>query len=528
MSFEWFLAALIVWTFGHSLVAPRRFMVRFSWLGSPWLLVVLFTVLYSFLAIARHWSLQSHGFDLGIFTQMIFNYANFNGFGNSIRGMNILADHFHPTLILLAPGWWFLPRAEFLLLVQAFIVSLGAVPAYALTYHRFQHRFLAWSLAFVFVLAPGMQQAVGFDFHEITLAATGLMFVAYFGFTRQWAPYWLSFILVLGLKENASLYLLGWCVYFFLRRREWRRALLGGAIALVYFLFVTAMVMPALRGAGNSYEYFDFPQFGRTPVEALARVVTDPFHTWDVFQNPVVKQETRTVLLAGFGWLPLLGPLAWIAAAPMLAEQFLFEVPSHWSLQFHYAAAVTAPLLLATLDGLSLLVFFPRKIFLLSGRRVSHVFGVAAFFLLISVVLLTQERGYFFSQLWRGDLVWQQQQARATRNFLRRIPADASVAASHALVPHLAGRSDIIGWPPNRLEPALHDLHADYAVFHLSGSLWPLPSPADQVVLIEQFVADPDYGMIATSGGAVLLQRGVEDDPLAVDAWRTYVQKNDL
>ena len=334
--------------------------------------------------------------------------------------------------------------------------------------------------------------------------------------------------MILGLKENAPLYLLAWSLYLFFRAGQWKRALLGAGIAAIYFLLVTTVIMSALRGGGQSYEYFDFPQFGRTPSEALARVLTDPVHTWDVWQNPIIKQETRAVQLAGFGWLPLLGPLGWLPAAPMLAEQFLFEVPSHWSLQFHYGAAISAPLTLAVLDAFSLIVFFKKRIPVIFDQRLKHFFGVAALFLIFSVAGLTWRQNLFLAHLWQGTFFYPTIEIRETRSLLRQIPGNASVVASHALVPHLAARDDIIAWPPNRLEPALYDLHADYAVFHLHGSLWPVQSRADQVLLIEQFITDPDYGLIATSGGAVLFKRGVRDDQDVVGQWREYLKNIEL
>src|SRR5690349_12250578 len=81
-------------------------------------------VLFAALSVTRHRRLQTAGYDLGIFEQAVRGYA---GFGAPIApikgaGTNLLGDHFHPILILLAPAYRLAPSPITLLVAQAMLL----------------------------------------------------------------------------------------------------------------------------------------------------------------------------------------------------------------------------------------------------------------------------------------------------------------------------------------------------------------------------------------------------------------------
>ena len=60
---------------------------------------------YGAVSIFRHDRFGSSGYDLGIFDQTIWGYSRFEFVRNTIKGTpNLLGDHFHPALMLLAPA----------------------------------------------------------------------------------------------------------------------------------------------------------------------------------------------------------------------------------------------------------------------------------------------------------------------------------------------------------------------------------------------------------------------------------------
>ncbi|PIU02220.1 hypothetical protein COT66_01120, partial [Candidatus Shapirobacteria bacterium CG09_land_8_20_14_0_10_49_15] len=77
-------------------------------------------VAYAILSILRHNHFQSGGFDLGIYDQAVWQYANFLNPYNTVKTSHILGDHLTLTLPLLAPLFWLWDDVRSLLIFQAF------------------------------------------------------------------------------------------------------------------------------------------------------------------------------------------------------------------------------------------------------------------------------------------------------------------------------------------------------------------------------------------------------------------------
>ena len=86
-----------------------------------WIAAAAVGALYFCVSLLRHWAFESHGYDLGIFTNAIWNLTQGNGYVSSVKGgINLFADHQSPTFWLLAPLFWLIPRPETLLFANVF------------------------------------------------------------------------------------------------------------------------------------------------------------------------------------------------------------------------------------------------------------------------------------------------------------------------------------------------------------------------------------------------------------------------
>ncbi len=68
--------------------------------------IIVLAIAYSALSIIRHNHFQSGGFDLGMYDQAVWQYANYQWPYNTIKERFILGDHLTLTLPLLAPLFW--------------------------------------------------------------------------------------------------------------------------------------------------------------------------------------------------------------------------------------------------------------------------------------------------------------------------------------------------------------------------------------------------------------------------------------
>lgn len=96
----------------------------------PWLLAVLCFADYAALGLRDQARMLTSGFDLGIFDQAIRAYAHGHAPTTPLKGFgfDLLGDHFSPIIALLAPLYRIWPSADALLIAQAALFALAAVP----------------------------------------------------------------------------------------------------------------------------------------------------------------------------------------------------------------------------------------------------------------------------------------------------------------------------------------------------------------------------------------------------------------
>ncbi len=134
---------LVNWVWGGFL-SFREKHPRFSaWIGryGIYLMVLFFILLYSMISLLKHMNFQSHGWDLGIFDQHTWQLSNFEFGFNTVRMVpSLWGDHFHPIFFLVAPAYWIWSDARMLLIYQAVIVALGALPVFYVVKRNFESR----------------------------------------------------------------------------------------------------------------------------------------------------------------------------------------------------------------------------------------------------------------------------------------------------------------------------------------------------------------------------------------------------
>ncbi|MFC4909162.1 DUF2079 domain-containing protein [Actinomadura gamaensis] len=136
-----------------------------------------FFVLYTTFSLVRHARIQTAGYDLGIFDQAIRSYAHFRAPVSAIKGpgFNLLGDHFHPVLALLAPLYWLWDDPRTLLTAQAALIAASVIPVARLAIRRLGPA-QGTAVATAYGFSWGIQGAIAFDFHEIAFAVPLMAF----------------------------------------------------------------------------------------------------------------------------------------------------------------------------------------------------------------------------------------------------------------------------------------------------------------------------------------------------------------
>ncbi|MDH6576145.1 DUF2079 domain-containing protein [Kitasatospora sp. MAP5-34] len=394
----------------------------------------LFFVLYALLSVRRHERMLSAAYDLGIFEQAVRAYAHGRAPVAELKGpgFNLLGDHFHPVLALLAPAYRLFPTSVTLLVAQAALMALACFP---LT--RWAHRTAGPAAGLVIGCAVGCSwgivSAVSFDFHEICFAVPLLAFSVEALAGRRWRAAVLWALPLLLVKEDLGLTLAAIGAYTAWYGRRGRAGWLGPAV-VVLGLTATVVEMAVLLPLANPHGVFDY--WHQLPGVAGSGTVGSGSSGGSVLLLPLrlgwppVKWLLFAMLAAPTAFVGLRSPLT-LLCAPTLLWRLLADNVHYWQPSYHYSA-VLMPILFAGLID----VLGRRPELCLPVRLKRVLAGVAAFAVLSTAVYPLHE--LVLPSTWRIPA-----HVRTAHRLLDAIPDGASVASSNRLAPLLVHRTTV-------------------------------------------------------------------------------------
>ncbi len=420
------------------------------------LLIIIFALFFSALAVRQHHTFQTNGLDLGNVDQALWNTArgDFLHFTLMTPIQSRLALHVEPILLLFVPFYWFnLGSPELLLIVQATLVALGAWPVYQLTISNLtisnyqlsitNSRFNAgnWVLVIfplAYLLLPTLEAAVLYDFHAVTMASTFLLF-AFWALEQRRDGYFLIFVvLAMACKEDIPLVVAMLGLYAGLARRRWRLAGFTIGLSLVWFVVALFVIQPFVAAGGN-IQLDRYAWLGNNLPEMVQTALTQPGlifgHLWVRANLP----DYLSALFFPTAFLALFSPLTLLPMLPTLAINLLSANPFTWRLEdFHYGAPLAPFLFISAIYGIKRIGRWVER----ADRSTAStpiVISSLTFLLLLFTVIYHYHRG--FTPLARPFL-WPQLTAhhRQLAKVIETIPAEKPLFTQSNLAPHLTHR----------------------------------------------------------------------------------------
>lgn len=440
--------------------------------------IVLWAVVFGVLVWQRHDRFGTFGFDLGIFDQSTWLLAQLDSQFITVRGLDVFGHHANLGLVLLAPFYRLGAGPHFLNLLQVVVMALGAVPVYLLARYRLGREWPAVLLGVVFLLHPALQFLAWETFHPESIALTPLLCAYYASVRRNWVWFAVWATLAVIWKEDVALAVavLGLIVAARGTRERGDRqiGIVTFGAALVWFLFVSQVLLPAVNGDQAFYNQF-FGDLGRSPLEIAGNAARDPSLVTQRLGAPGAR-EYVWMMLAPFGLLPLLAPGVLLIGLPQLLVNLLSVNDFTRSITFHYAALPLAALTLGMVEGVSWLLRrdirrWSRRL-VLTGLLGCAVFGTVAWG--PSPVGFRYDDGYWPSA--------DDAQRAARLEALDVVPDGASVSATYDLVPHLTHRESIYEFPNPFRERN----------FGVSGEGLPDPSVVNWLVVNRRLLGEDD------------------------------------
>ncbi|MEK7610872.1 MAG: DUF2079 domain-containing protein [Patescibacteria group bacterium] len=477
----------------------KKFLEKYS----IYLLILAFTLLYSAWSVNRHNHFGTDAVDLGIFDQPLWHLSRFEPPLSSIKynqfpGANLFGDHFHPILILASALFWLWDDVRILLILQAVVVCLAALPLYKIAMKILQNQALSLAVIFSYLTFIGLQAALDYDFHETALAVLPLAVALYALVFSRFRLFWLSFVLGLLFKEDMPLYFFFIGALAALRFRKYRIGILTMILAAAYYLLVTQKIIPYFKGDRFAYEELP-PELGKTTVDLIKTTVISPWKTFLAMFFPILKLKTILNYLASFSFLPLFDPLSLILTIPNGLARFLTQLPQRWIIRFQYGAVLAPLLSFGTIYGV-------RNILSLIERRArvqKYVSRVLVLALLAAPLIETGRTGTPLFKMLNPQYYSDSPAYQINRELLARIPKDASIMAQSAFVPHLTHRAEIYRYE----DTLLPQTQPQYILMSLEEHSDP-PYTLDQLTeRVERLKTDPRYGIIYWDGIRLLMEK---------------------
>ncbi|MFI6491737.1 DUF2079 domain-containing protein [Streptomyces sp. NPDC050564] len=441
----------------------------------PHLLAAVLFVAYAALSLGRYRHLATKSWDLGIFEQAVRAYAHLQAPVADLKGpgTNILGDHFSPITALLAPAYRLFPTPVTLLVAQAALLALSAVPVTRAA-AGLLGRQRGLGLGVAYGLSWGIQRAVDFDFHEICFAVPLIAFAleALLAHRRRAALLWaLPLVLV---KEDLGLTVAAIALVVAVRARHSsptavRYALGVAALGVLATVVTLTLVIPAFN-SGAAYAYWDKVGDAGSPLDGIG-----------------TKLRTLAwLLIPTTGLLALRSPLL-LVALPTLGWRFGSSDAHYWGTDWHYSAVLMPVLSLALADALSRARYSPRPWLRSYALHLPAAVAAASLALMTTLPL---------SLLTEPEAYRKPARVSAVERMLALVPDGASVEANTGPSSRLTSRCRVF-WVGT-----IHGITPDFIALDDTDH-----SHHDVQAYARQLHPHAEYSVIGAAYGYVLLKR---------------------
>ena len=307
--------------------------------------LILFFIASATVSLLRYYQFQSFYFDFGIVDRALWLVAHFKApvvFHPNFHGVEkvIFADHFNPSMFLLAPLYWITNKREIFFVVQALVVTLSGFVAYQFSKRCIKNSFVRVGLLCCYLLFVGLQNAMISDIHDATFATLPVMLMFWAIEKKKWKTYFIMMFIILGLKETFAGLVIGIGLYA-AWKRQFTVAISTILISCMWLFVAIQFVIPYFSGQ---------PYFYSSGANANFSIIA--------LLTPFEKIKTLFFSFLSFGFLPLFYPPLWPAIFENFFERFVTLSNTRWGLGLHYSATLSP---LFFVSSVNVIAFLQRK-----------------------------------------------------------------------------------------------------------------------------------------------------------------------
>ena len=185
--------------------AIREQVCRYRYFSIVLILTLLYAVFFSWVGIWWH-GLYYTNVDLDIFEQALWTTIHSGEilYTNEYGGSSHFGTHFSPILLLMLPVYALAPVTETIIIIQAVILAMGAIPLYYIGKKEVSEP-AGVITSVVYLLYPALHGVNTCEFHEIVFFPFLYLAAAAFLIHHRYTGYLVCGLLCLTIKEDIAL-----------------------------------------------------------------------------------------------------------------------------------------------------------------------------------------------------------------------------------------------------------------------------------------------------------------------------------
>lgn len=272
-------------------ISTRKIILFITFLYTTTVLVVL---------LHRFWQYEAFYYDHGMYESTAYQVSQFKLplHDREYGKVPIYVDHLYPSMqVVLAPFYWIWNSYETPIIVMSLLVGLSVLVGYEIAVKLIRNMFMIYALLFAYMFYIGMQNALIFLIHEVTVGIFFLMALFWAVVNNRKKFFFILLLINLGFKETFSVTGVGVGLALFVYNNGWRKSsLITVIISVLYGLLAVKIIIPFFQtmSFGQAGSYIYYPEF-----------TSDFFSYITRFFDTVQKRETILTSISTFGFLPL-------------------------------------------------------------------------------------------------------------------------------------------------------------------------------------------------------------------------------
>lgn len=464
-----------------------------------------YALFFSLICILKYRAYSYYDFDLALNAQKCWSILQGNP-SSSILGIPIWGNSLELISFPIAAIYAVFPSSVTLLVLQSFMVALGAIPLYLLAREKVSNP-LALGVVFSYLLNPCLWYANLFEFHLLTIALPFLIFSFYYLEKERFIPFAVFTLLALLCRADIALIIFMLGIYALLRRKSYTFSVFALMLSAVWIIVGVLVIIPSFRGSVR-YDLF-YGHLGGDFPEIFKNIFLHPLSVLKFILTPLNARFLFHVLFpVCFLSLPAVKELS-ILIFPLLQHLISLRGTEH-TIYFHYTAPLIPFVYISAIFGLQKLL----KIKFIAALRKNFLCFVFVSFSL-------------FANFWYGplgtideyahDLIKKDFYDEERDRLVQTIPKDAPVVSTFRFLPGLANRGELYSFHyiySGRRTLSLEKGHQTPE--HVTYALLDFTSPlmvgsfkrSDSDINMKRFLMDDNWGLVTSAGNMVLFKKG--------------------